>query len=480
MMNIHCEYIGKFILIYLNDIIVYSDPLGAYVCHVAIVLDLLDRYEYYLNPKKCQFLCDEFELLGHQISRGIIRPLRSRIERIRDRPLPKNTNGLRKFLGIINYFHAHLPRLATLAGPLYEISGRKGNQPINWTHTTSKVFQQIKALMDNCVTLQPPNYVTLQKGETKIFLTTDASRVGLGAVLTLGPTYEQSLSCILRLFSKKFTPTQMKYPTRDLELLAIVDAVCAFRHYLIGITFTIRTDHKTLIYLTGMRLERDRHYRWIDDLSAYDSDIIHLPGTKNFLADYLSRIYEDIEGSEIQKEDYAQQDPITNLRSTLERDERLLTTTPNNLYGLENTDTNESQQPADTNPECFLTTSSRIPANDSKHDQPRTDTNEGSAKHIQAHVTDSTTTAIPGSQLSTKNTLRLSLQELKHQSSTNLHQPMPYYTGCWPDRFEIPERYHYLYLSTPILDHEGYGHAVTSGIYTTDISNFRTTHDGRN
>ena len=266
MMNIYCEYIGKFIWIYLDDIIVYSDTLEEHVRHVAIVLDLLDRYEYYLNPKKCQFLCDEFELLGHQISRGIIRPLRSRIERIRDLPLPKNTNGLRKFLGIINYFHAHLPHLATVAGPLYEISGRKGNQPINWTHTTSKAFQQIKALMDNCVTLQPPNYVTLQKGETKIFLTTDASRVGLGAVLTQGPTYEQSLSCILRLYSKKFTPTQMKYPTRDLELLAIVDAVRAFRHYLIGITFTIRTDHKTLIYLTGMHLERDRHYRWIDDL----------------------------------------------------------------------------------------------------------------------------------------------------------------------------------------------------------------------
>src|ERR671938_1908116 len=100
----------------------------------------------------------------------------------------------------------------------------------------------------------------------------------------------------------------------------------------------------------------------------------------------------------------------------LKRDERLLITTPNNLYGLENTYTNESQQPADTNPECFLTISSRLPANDSKHDQQRTDTNEESAKYIQAPVTDSTTTAIPGGQLSTKNTLYLSLQELKQQS----------------------------------------------------------------
>ena len=69
MMHIFCEYIGKFIWIYLDDIIVFSDTLEEHVRQVATVLDLLDRYEFYLNPKKCKFLCDEFELLGHHISR---------------------------------------------------------------------------------------------------------------------------------------------------------------------------------------------------------------------------------------------------------------------------------------------------------------------------------------------------------------------------------------------------------------------------
>jgi len=184
MTNILCHCIGKFVWVYLDDIIIYSNSMEEHICHIAIVLNELKRNRYYLNLKKCEFLCKEFELLGHLISYNDIRPLPERIRKLSDIPLPKTVTKLRKFLGIVNYFGGHLPHLATVAGPLYDVTSGEKTKVIEWTATLQQAFNTVKQLADNYVTLHPPNYDSMQHDNTKIFLTTDASKTGLGGILT--------------------------------------------------------------------------------------------------------------------------------------------------------------------------------------------------------------------------------------------------------------------------------------------------------
>jgi hypothetical protein len=173
--------------------------------------------------------------------------------------------------------------------PLQELTG---NAPWRWEGIQQEAFQQAKKLLKQYVPLTPINYDEVKSGNTKVFLITDASHVSTGAYICHGNDMDQAHSNIAAIHSRRFNSAQENYNTTNKELLAIVDALQAFETKLLGIKFTVVTDHKALVYLMTKPLATGRLARWIEHMQMFDFEILHIPGQTNRLAAALSRLYE--------------------------------------------------------------------------------------------------------------------------------------------------------------------------------------------
>jgi hypothetical protein len=136
-------------------------------------------------------------------------------------------------------------------------------------------------------------------------LVTDASSVGTGAAICHGKNYEDAKSNIAALHSRKFTQAQIAYHTTDQECLAVVDALKAFETKLLGIPFTVITDHQALVHMMNQEISTPRQMRWMNYMQRFEFRIQHQPGRTNMLADALSRLYEDIPRDRIGTEEMA-------------------------------------------------------------------------------------------------------------------------------------------------------------------------------
>jgi hypothetical protein len=183
----------------------------------------------------------------------------------------------------------HLPHNSTIIAPLTELTG---NTPWRWDNLQQTAFDQVKRLCDSHVPITPTDYKEVKEGTTRVFLITDASKVGCGAIICHGADLAAARNNIAAMHSRRFTATHENYNTTEQELLAIVDALQAFESKLLGIPFTIVTDHKALEYLATNPIRNGRLARWLERLQMFDYTIQHTPGATNILADTLSRIYE--------------------------------------------------------------------------------------------------------------------------------------------------------------------------------------------
>jgi hypothetical protein len=233
------------------------------------------------------------KVLGHQIKDGKIMQPPERISKIADMQEPKNKKTLMSALGVFNYLMGHIPKLAELTAPLTDHLTHTDAHQWFWTHTLTAAFDKLKHACTNCIQLQPMNMESYQTGETKIYLVTDASQIGVGSYICQGQDFEKAQTHIIRMHSRKFTSAQANYTTTQQELLAIYDALKSFEPYLFGIQFTIRTDHKALETIQNNRPRSKREFRWMTWIGYFQFEIEHVPGKHNVFADYLSRIYED-------------------------------------------------------------------------------------------------------------------------------------------------------------------------------------------
>lgn len=166
----------------------------------------------------------------------------------------------------------------TIAEPLHALTRK--NAWFQWTKECQKAFDNLKQLLTTTPILSYP----LDEGE--MMLDTDASDVGIGAVLS---QVQQGRECVLAYGSRKLSKTEQNYCTTQWELLAIVEFVSHFRQYLLGRHFTLCTDHSSLRWLTKMREPEGQLARWLERLGEYDFEIIHCPGWFYINADSLSR-----------------------------------------------------------------------------------------------------------------------------------------------------------------------------------------------
>jgi hypothetical protein len=279
------DLIGITCHVYLDDIVIWSETVEQHEKDIRNVFEALKRNQLYCNPKKTKLFQYEINFLGHKISRRGIEADCGKVERILHWPLPKSSKNVRVFLGLVRYIAKFLPGLAEHTRILEKLTTKECDKTFpNWTDTHQSAFDAIKAIVVRRDCLTTINHE--DRGLNNIYVTTDASDVRSGAVLSYGETWETARP--VAYDSMTFKGAELNYPVHEKEMLAIIRALHKWRVDLIGSSFTVYTDHRTL---ENFDLQRDlsrRQARWMEFMSRYDCKIVYVKGDDNTVADSLS------------------------------------------------------------------------------------------------------------------------------------------------------------------------------------------------
>ncbi|BHF66831.1 hypothetical protein SprV_0200985400 [Sparganum proliferum] len=271
-----------FVYAYIDDLLVASRNDEEHKEQLALVFDRLDQFGVVINPSKCVLGVPSLHFLGHHVDAQGLRPLSSKVEAIRDFPPPTSKRQLQRFLGMVNFYCRFLPNCADLMLPLTNLlSGPKG--PLVLRGHALTAFERIKTSLADATLLTHP------APEAPLSLMVDASTVAVGAVLQ---QHINNSTRPLAFFSKKLSPAETRYSTFGRELLAIYLAVKHVRHFLEGRDFTIFTDHRPLTFAIRSHSDKynPREISHLDYISQFTTDIRHIDGPKNEVADMLSRL----------------------------------------------------------------------------------------------------------------------------------------------------------------------------------------------
>jgi hypothetical protein len=274
------DYLGKFVAVYLDDIIIFSQTYEQHLDHINQVFQALRRAELKIKLKKCYFCLPNISFLGHIVGRNGIQPDPAKIEKIKNFPQPTDLTSLRAALGLFSYYRKFIKDFSRIAKPITELL--KKDIPFHWEEKQQTAFERLKQHLTQAPILQYPDFT---KG---FILYTDASTKGLGAVLS--QQQANGKEGVIAYASRSLNKAEENYSITDLECLAIVWAVKYFQHYLCLQPFKIVTDHSALKWLQTCKIPTGRRARWIMDLQQYDFEIQHRPGKSNANADALSRL----------------------------------------------------------------------------------------------------------------------------------------------------------------------------------------------
>eukprot|EP00745_Piridium_sociabile_P039410 TRINITY_DN7365_c0_g1_i12.p1 TRINITY_DN7365_c0_g1~~TRINITY_DN7365_c0_g1_i12.p1 ORF type:complete len:1702 (-),score=291.88 TRINITY_DN7365_c0_g1_i12:2644-7599(-) len=267
---------------FFDDILVHSADWRSHLLHVEAVLSRLREFGLTARPSKIEAGFQSLEFLGHVVGEGTLRPAEKKVQKILHIPTPATKKQVRSLLGLISFYRRYIPNFATLSAPLSDLTkdGPKVSRMIEWTPKCTEALQQIQAV------LSAKPVLLLPRLDAEFVLRTDASSVGLGAVLL------QEVDEVLHpvaFASKKLLPRECNYSTIERECLAIVWGIQKFVRFLWGVRFVLQTDHRPLTYLRTSSFRNGRILRWALSLQEFMFDIQPISGTSNVLADLLSR-----------------------------------------------------------------------------------------------------------------------------------------------------------------------------------------------
>jgi hypothetical protein len=239
-----------------------------------VVLALLRQHELYAKESKCSFAQDRIEYLGNIISREGVATDSEKTAAMNAWPVPTSATELRGFLGLTGYYRKFVEGFSSIARPMTQLL--KKDKKFEWSEKCEKSFQELKRRLVTAPVLTMPD---VTQG-FDIFC--DASKLGLGCVLMQNGK-------VIAYSSRELCPHEQNYPIHDLELAAVVHALKAWRHYLIGNRCELYTDHKSLKYIFTQKELNMRQRRWMELIKDYDVNIHYHPGKANVVADALSR-----------------------------------------------------------------------------------------------------------------------------------------------------------------------------------------------
>ncbi|KAG1514733.1 hypothetical protein G6F45_011487 [Rhizopus arrhizus] len=272
--------INKCLVAYIDDLNIYSRNNDDHLQHLEQVFNCIKIANLKLNPEKCFFFKNHLKFLGYIITKEGIQTDPSKIQKIIDYPIPQTVTQIRGFLGLASYYRRFIKNFAAIARPLHDQT--KTLKKIPWTDKTTQSFLTLKGLLTTAPVLSRPDF------SKPFILVTDASKLGLGCILTQLDADGKEHPVIYA--SRSLKSSEVNYAATKLECLAVVWAVKMFRPYLLGEKFTIMTDHSALTGLLKAKNPTGILARWIAILSEYEYEIKYRPGRVNESADFLSRL----------------------------------------------------------------------------------------------------------------------------------------------------------------------------------------------
>ncbi|XP_067615063.1 uncharacterized protein [Eurosta solidaginis] len=283
------EVVGDldFVYAYIDDLLIASKEEEQHFKDLRILFQRLTEYGLNIKPSKCTFGVTNIDFLGHNISGTGIRPSDEKVSTIRNFERPKSVKQAQKFIGMVNYYHRYIPKLAEFTNKIYDLINKvskKRDKSLVWDENSNEAFECIKDKFASTILLNHFNK------DAKLSLTVDVSNTAIGGVIQ--QNYNSKIEPIA-FFSKKLSPTEIKYSAFDRELLAIYLNIKHFRYLLEGRQFTVYTDHKPLTTALNSKTERSRRQtRHLEFIAQFTDDIQYIKGESNVVADTLYRAFE--------------------------------------------------------------------------------------------------------------------------------------------------------------------------------------------
>ncbi|XP_072064483.1 uncharacterized protein [Arachis hypogaea] len=274
MNRIFHPYLDKFVIVFIDDILVYSKSEEEHADHLRTVLQILRDRKLYAKLSKCEFWKSEVKFLGHVVSKQGIAVDPAKVEAVMNWERPTSVTEIRSFLGLAGYYRRFIKGFSQLALPLTKLTRK--DTPFIWTPKCEESFQALKHRLTTAPVL------VLPEPSEPFEVYCDASLKGLGCVLMQHQN-------VVAYASRQLRPHEMNYPTHDLEIAAVVFALKIWRHYLYGVKFHVFSNHKSLKYLFEQKKLNMRQRRWMELLKDYDFELNYHPGKANVVADALSR-----------------------------------------------------------------------------------------------------------------------------------------------------------------------------------------------
>jgi hypothetical protein len=274
MNSIFAQFMRKFVLVFMDDILIYSKTLEDHVQHLSQVFAVLRDHKLFIKFKKCAFAQQQIDYLGHIISVNGVSTNPSKISTMVDWPVPKTFTNLRGFLGLTRYYRKFVKNYGILAKPLASLLQ---NKQFQWTTAAQTTFEGLKTAMTTTPILSLPDF------DKQFIIETDACETGIGAVLSQD-------GHPIAFMSKALSVANRKLSTYEKEFLAILMAVDKWRSYLSRQPFLIRTDHKSLCHLQDQSLSTEMQHKAMVKLAGLHFKLQYKQGPENKAVNALSRV----------------------------------------------------------------------------------------------------------------------------------------------------------------------------------------------
>jgi hypothetical protein len=274
MNKVFMEKLDRFVVVFIEDILIYSETTEEHEEHLRTVLERLRQQKLYAKFSKCEFWMERVAFLGHVLSAEGIAVDPSKVESVTKWEQALNVTDVRSVLGMAGYYRRFIENFSKITKPMTELL--KNNTKFEWSEACEKSFQELKKRLTTAPVLTLPDI----KKDFVVYC--DASKQGLGCIL-------MQEGKVVAYASRQLKKHEENHPTHDFELAAVVHALKIWRHYSIGNKCELFTDHKSLKYFFTQTELNMRKRRWLELIKDYDVEINYHPGKANVVVDALSR-----------------------------------------------------------------------------------------------------------------------------------------------------------------------------------------------
>jgi hypothetical protein len=268
-------FIGKFVIVYLDDILIFSKTEEEHLRHLTLVMRRLQQEKLLINLRKSSFMKKELVYLGFVISSNELKMDPEKVKAIKEWPSPKNIFEVRSFHGLASFYRKFIRNFSGISAPMMD-TVKKRHKYFHWTEEAEKSFKLLKEKITEQPVLVLPDF-------SKTFqVRCDASGFMVGAVISQD-------NRPIAYFSEKLNDAKMKYSTYDKEFYAVIQALKKWRHYLVPKEFILYSDNHALQFITRQEKLNQKHAKWVEFMQNFTFVIKHISGTANKVVDALSR-----------------------------------------------------------------------------------------------------------------------------------------------------------------------------------------------